>query len=124
MIRVLNIVLLVACGVGLIGVYALKYQSEGVASRRLELQTQIADQQDQLSVMRAEWAYVTQPGHIAPIVRRHAESLDLAQIRADQFISVDALPMRPAAMDPDALTALLESLDAGIDPIAALIEAN
>jgi len=124
MIRYLNILLAVACGVGLIGVYALKYQSEGVASRRVELEMKIAEQEDQLSLLRADWAYVTQPGYLQPIITRHAETLELAQIDARQFKSIDELPMRPASIDPDALTALLESLDSGVDPIAALIEAN
>ena len=124
MIRILNLLLAVACGLGLIGVYALKYQSEGVASRRVALETKIAEQEDQLSLLRADWAYVTQPGHIQPIISRHAETLGLAQISAKQFKSLDELPMRPAALNPDALTALLESLDSGVDPIAALIEAN
>ena len=124
MIRVLNFILFFACAFGLIGVYGLKYQSEGVASRRVTLESEIAAQEDELSLLRAEWAYVTQPGHIAPIVERHAESLGLAQLSAEQFKDIDDLPMRPAAIDPDALTALLESLDAGVDPIAALIEAN
>lgn len=124
MIRFLNIILMAACGVGLISVYALKFQSEGVASKRFELKTAITEQEHELSLLRAEWSYVTQPGYIAPIVVRHAEVLDLAQINAKQFISIADLPMRPAEIDPAALTQLLESLDAGVDPIAALIEAN
>ncbi len=124
MIRVLNVILAAACAVALIGVYGLKFQSEGVASRRVELQTQIAAQEDQLSLLRADWIYVNQPGRIEPIVARHAEALNLAVISARQFKSLDELPMRPAEIDPDALTDLIQSLDAGVDPIAALIEAN
>ena len=124
MIRYLNLILAVACGLGLIGVYALKYQSEGVASRRVALELKIADQEDQLSLLRADWAYVTQPGYLQPIITRHVDALELAQIDAKQFKSIDDLPMRPATLDPDALTSLLESLDSGVDPIAALIEAN
>jgi hypothetical protein len=124
MIRVLNILLAIACGVALIGVYGLKYQSEGVAARRMELRTQIAEQQDQLSLLRADWAYVNQPGYIEPIIARHEGTLNLAVIGASQFKSIEDLPMRPAAFEPDTLADLLRSLDAGVDPIAALIEAN
>ncbi len=124
MIRALNIVLAVACVLALIGVYGLKFQSEGVAGRQLALATEIASQHNQLSLLRADWAYVNQPGYLEPIIDRHAETLDLALLSAKQFKSIDDLPMRPARLDPDALTALLKSLESGVDPIAALIEAN
>ncbi len=124
MIRVLNTILAVACAVALIGVYGLKFQSEGVAGRKIELGQTIIDQQNQLSLLRADWAYVNQPSYIEPIIDRHAETLDLAIIGAKQFKSLDELPMRPAQLDPDALTVLLNSLETGVDPIAALIEAN
>ena len=124
MIRVLNIVLAVACVVALIGVYGLKFQSEGIASQKIELTDQIADQHNQLSLLRANWAYVNQPGYLEPIIDRHSDALDLAIIGAKQFKSIDDLPMRPEKPDPAALTALLKSLEAGVDPIAALIEAN
>ncbi len=124
MIRVLNILLALACGLALIGVYGLKYQSEGVASQRMELVAQIAAQQDRLSLLRADWAYVNQPGYVEPIIARHADMLNLVVIGARQFKSIEELPMRPAEFDPNALADLLHSLDAGVDPIAALIEAN
>lgn len=124
MIRVFNLVLALACVLALGGVYALKFQSEGIASRKLALESEIADQQDRLSLLRADWAYVNQPGYLEPIIDRHAENLGLAVIGASQFKSIDDLPMRPARPDPDALTALLQSLEIGVDPIAALIEAN
>lgn len=124
MIRALNLMLAIACMVALIGVYGLKFQSEGVAGRKIALEAEIADQQDQLSLLRADWAYVNQPGYLGPIVDRHAEALDLAIVSSRQFKSLDDLPMRPAKPDADALTALLQSLEAGVDPIAALIEAN
>ena len=124
MIRVLNILLSVACVLALIGVYGLKFQSEGIASQKLELQTTITEQQNQLSLIRADWAYLNQPNYLEPIIDRHAETLDLALISSKQYKSIDELPMRPAEPDPDALTELLRSLESGVDPIAALIEAN
>lgn len=129
MIRVLNIILAMACALALIGVYGLKFQSEGIAGSKLTLQSAIADQKEKLSLLQANWAYVNQPGSLEPIIDRHAKDLNLAIISAKQFKSVDDLPMRPAKLDPDALTTLLESLESGVDPntadpIAALIKAN
>ena len=124
MIRVLNVILGMACVLALIGVYGLKFQSEGIASLKLDLQNHIAEQQDHLSLIKADWAYLNQPGYLEPIIDRHAEDLDLALISSKQYKSIDDLPMRPAKPDADALTALLQSLESGVDPIAALIEAN
>lgn len=124
MIRVLNILLATTCVLALIGVYGLKFQSEGVAGRKIALATEIAEQENRLSLLRADWAYVNEPGYIEPIIARHQDTLGLAVIGARQFRSVDDLPMRPAPLDPEALTTLLQSLEAGVDPIAALIEAN
>jgi hypothetical protein len=124
MIRIFNIILAIACVLALTGVYGLKFQSEGIASQKITLTEQIADQHKQLALLRADWAYVNQPGYLEPIITRHADTLDLVIADAKQFKAIDDLPMRPAEPDADALTALLNSLEAGVDPIAALIEAN
>lgn len=124
MIRWLNVFLLLACVGALVGVYGLKFQSEEIAKRKADLTHTIASQEDELSLLRADWAYLNQPSHIEPIVNRHADVLNLAMIGPKQFMSVDDLPMRPEKPDAAALTALLKALESGVDPIAALIEAN
>ena len=126
MIRGLNVILLVVGVVALVGVYALKYQSGTIAADKAGIERKIAEQNAELSLLRADWAFVNQPGHIEPIVRRHEEVLQLAIAEPTQFKSFEDLPMRPKRVKPDeaALAALFEALAAGKDPIAALIEAN
>lgn len=125
MIRTLNIIMVCTSIAGLIGVYALKYTVEETASARAALERQIERQESELSLLQADWAYLNQPAHVAPIVVRHQAALGLEPVRQDQFGRLDQLPMRPVA-EPDtmALDALFESLEAGIDPIEQLIEAN
>lgn len=125
MIKGLNIFLMIASFFSLIGVYALKYQSVDVANSELALARKIDTQKGNLSLLRADWAYLNQPGHIEPIVVRFSDVLQMQNLVQEQFVSIDDLPMRPAATPDDgALTALFEALEAGVDPIAVLIEAS
>jgi hypothetical protein len=125
MIRILNVIMVCTSVVGLVGVYALKYSVEETASERSAVLQQIDRQEGELSLLKADWAYLNQPAHVAPIVTRHAEVLGLRATLQEQFGNFDALPIRPVAQnDTNALDALFESLEAGIDPIEQLIEAN
>ena len=72
---------------------------------------------------QADWAYLNQPSHIQPIVDRHSEALNLQIAAASQFGSFDDLPMRPQMrLDTESLDALFEAIEAGEDPIGALLE--
>jgi hypothetical protein len=125
MIRTLNVILTFTSALALIGVYGLKYSVEETAGEKAAIERQIERQEGQLSLLKADWAYLNQPAHVAPIVARHAEALGLVPIEPEQFGSFADLPMRPVvAKDTVALDSLFESLAAGVDPIEQLIEAN
>ncbi|MBB4051621.1 hypothetical protein GGR20_001257 [Devosia subaequoris] len=122
MIRNLNIFLLVVSVVMLAGVYALKFSIEGTASERTALAAQIEDQEGQLSLLKADWAVLNQPGHIDPIIKRHQDELAIIPVQQEQFGAFTALPMRPAKPDTAAMDALFSAISAGIDPIDAILE--
>lgn len=122
MIRGLNLVLFLMAGVALIGVYGLKYSSETIAGDKAAIEREIAQQKAELSLLEADWAYLTQPAHIEPIIIRHAEVLGLEPVSASQFGSIEDIPMRPDVVDDEALTELLMALDAGYDPIGDMLE--
>jgi hypothetical protein len=125
MIRTLNIILVCTSIAALIGVYALKYSVEETAAEKVALERTIDRQEGELSLLKADWAYLNQPAHVGPIIARHAEALGLVPTRPEQFGSIDDLPMRPVVQnDTAALDSLFESLEAGIDPIEQLIEAE
>lgn len=123
MIRGLNILLAITSLFALVGVYALKYRTVDTANEKLALERTIEKQESDLSLLKADWATLNQPGHIEPIVVRHADVLGLQVLQQEQFITIDDIPLRTAPPDADALTALFEALETGVDPIAALIEA-
>jgi hypothetical protein len=121
MIRALNIMLAITSIGALVGVYSLKYASEGVASDKSALLRQIDRQQADLSLLKADWAYLNQPANVAPIVNRHVAELNLQTLAQEQFGRFDTLPMRMKAPDTTALDSLFESLDSGVDPIQQII---
>ena len=121
MIRSLNILLVCSAICMLVAVYALKYSVEDVAAEKVSLQRQIERQQADLSLLKADWAYLNQPANVAPIVNRHVAELNLQMLSQDQFGGLDILPMRLKAPDTQALDTLFESLNSGVDPIQQII---
>lgn len=125
MIKTLNVIMVCTSLLGLVGVYALKFQVEDTASTKSALERRIERQQASLSLLEAEWAYLNQPTHVAPIVARHQAVLALEPTKPTQFAAMDTLPMRPVVQpDTTALDNLFQSLEEGIDPIEKLIEAS
>ena len=125
MIRLLNAIMVCTSVAGLVGVYALKYSVGETAGELAAIERQIERQEGELSLLKADWAFLNQPAHVAPIVARHAEVLGLRPTHQEQFGNFDALPMRPVVHnDVGALDALFESLESGVDPIEQLIKAN
>lgn len=122
MIRNLNIFLIFTSVLMLSGVYALKFSIENTASERTALIAEIDSQEGQLSLLKADEAVLNQPGHIEPIVRRHELALAIAPVKQEQFGAFADLPMRPAKPNTSAMDSLFESLEAGIDPIDAILE--
>lgn len=125
MIRTLNVIMICTSLAALVGVYALKYSVEETAAHKAAIERQIDRQEGELSLLKADWAYLNQPSHIAPIVARHADALGLAPTQQKQFGNLEDLPMRPVVpQDTAALDTLFEALESGVDPIGQLIEAN
>jgi hypothetical protein len=120
-IRALNILLGITSVCALVGVYALKYSVEDTAAQKSSLQRQIDRQQADLSLLKADWAFLNQPANVAPVVTRHLAALNLQSLSQDQFGGFDGLPMRMKAPDAGALDSLFQSLNSGVDPIQQLI---
>lgn len=122
MIRNLNIILIFVSVLVLSGVYALKFSIEHTASERTALIAQIDSQEGELSLLKADEAVLSQPGYIEPIVRRHELALAIAPVKQEQFGAFADLPMRPAKPNSSAMDSLFLSLEAGVDPIDAILE--
>lgn len=125
MIRTLNVLLLGTSILALIGVYSLKFSVEETAADKAAIERRIDQQNGELSLLKADWAYLNQPGHVAPIVRRHADVLGLVPITQTQFGSFEGLPMRVAPPNDAALDELFLALASGFDPAGeSIVEGN
>jgi hypothetical protein len=122
MIRNLNIILIFTSVIMLAGVYTLKFSIEHTASERTALAAQIESQEGDLSLLKADWAVLNQPGHIDPIVKRHQVALAIGPVKQKQFGAFQDIPMRPVKPNNAEMDALFQSLEAGIDPIDAILE--
>ena len=119
----LNLVLAVISVLAVVAVYSQKHVAELTAEEIGRINSAIGRQQADLSILRADWAYLNQPTQIQPIIERHNEVLGLQIAKAAQFGNFDDLPMRPQQrLDTDSLNALFETIEAGEDPIGSLLE--
>lgn len=121
MIRTINVLFVITSICALVGVYALKYTVEETAGEKAAIQRQIERQQADLSLLKADWAFLNQPANVGPIVTRHVADLNLQPLAQEQFGRFDGLPMRLKAPDSASLDSLFEALDSGVDPIQQLI---
>ena len=121
MIRTLNVILVATSIAALVGVYALKYSVGETAAEKSAIQREIERQQADLSLLKADWAFLNQPANVAPIVTRHVAELNLQTLAQEQFGRFETLPMRMKAPDTNALDSLFQSLNSGVDPIQQII---
>lgn len=119
----LNIVLAIISVLAVVAVYSQKHFAELTAEEIAAIESEIAKQQADLSILKADWAYLNQPTHIQPIVDRHNDVLNLQVADAEQFGRFEDIPMRPQErLDTESLDALFEAVEQGEDPIGSLLE--
>ena len=89
MSRITSVIVLCMLVGAAIATYAQKHEA-GLAQARAEaLEADIADMRDDIAILRAEWATLTDPARIESIV---AEHLDLVPVEHDRFVAIDDLP--------------------------------
>jgi cell division protein FtsL len=110
MMRVLNIVVIVALVLAASWVYKIKFEATEQAERLAKLRGEIRRERDVIASLRAEWSKLDSPARIQGLARRH---LDLKPIGTRQFEMLENLPQRvPQVITPPAE----EPVSALIDP--------
>jgi hypothetical protein len=103
--RIFNLLLLVAMIIGAAVTYDMKHKAEMAADRVARLQADIAKEKDQIAVLRAEWALLTQPARLQSVVDKYADYFKLQPFSPKQIATIDDIPMKqgPTVVPSDAL---------------------
>jgi hypothetical protein len=98
MIRLATLLWIAIAGAMGYGLYQLKHEVMTLEAELGRLNRQIVREQENIHVLRAEWAYTNQPQRLQSLAARH---LDLVPMTPRQFGRLDNLPAPPpSAMPP------------------------
>lgn len=107
----LMIIGLLVVGVLAVGVYRAKMGASETGARTAKLEAEVKKAADDINVLKAEEAYLSQPSRIGPIAR---DRLGLSPATPDQFTApeqlarrVEAARTQPDPVDPAAGTTML-----------------
>lgn len=112
--RAFNIVLLTLAVVGAVVTFNMKHRAEMAAEHVAKLQAGIAKEKDAITLLKAEWSVLTQPGRLQEVVQAYADHFQLVPFSPQQIARIEDIPLRPtpasAGPAPDSA-----------DPLAALL---
>jgi cell division protein FtsL len=96
MLRFLNIAMIVALVGSAVYAYSIKYQTSYRAEQIAKTKLEIKAEHDAISVLRAEWSFLTRPERIQQLSERY---LDLQPLTLDKIVGARALPERAPRVD-------------------------
>jgi hypothetical protein len=96
MIRILNIIAICALVGSAIYAYSIKYRTILHAETVARLKADIKEQQDEIGLLRADWAHLTRPERIQSLTEKLTELQPLA---LNQIVKADALPDKAPPID-------------------------
>ena len=114
MIRWLQAVSVIAAVGAAIVVFQVKYRAEAVAEHAADLEREINQEREAISLLDAEWSLLIQPARVQDLVERHAERLKLQPLDPGQITTLERLPMRPTGPAPEDESALSSILEEGL----------
>ena len=92
MIRPTVVIGLILLAIMVTGLFELKYEVRDLSQQNDMLRHKIAEEQETLRVLHAEWSFLNQPDRIQALVARY---LDLDTPLASQIGGLDRIPLRP-----------------------------
>jgi len=108
MVRLLNLLAILALVGSAIYAYSIKYETIFHAEKIAELKHQIKDEEDSIGMLKAEWAHVTRPERVQLLSEK---LLDLQPLALSQIVGPEALPEK--GMRVDEIGRKLEALGLG-----------
>jgi len=96
MVRLLNLFAILALVGSAIYAYSIKYETILHAEKIVELKHQIKNEEDAISMAKAEWAHVSRPERVRLLADK---LLDLQPLALNQIVGPDALPEKGMRID-------------------------
>ena len=100
--------------------YSVKYKVQALKDQLADTHRQIAEQQEALHVVRAEWAYLTRPQRVSELAEKHTA---LIFLQGQQMITLAGIPYAPLpAMEDNAVIPAALAMPPQDEPESALRE--
>lgn len=99
-IRIINVLLVLAMIAGAVITYNLKHDTERAAARVARLHTAIAREREAIAYLKAEWSVLSQPGRLQQLIARYQDHFRLEPFAASQVATLDEIPLRAVNMEP------------------------
>ncbi|WP_374305430.1 hypothetical protein [Methylocella sp.] len=96
MVRILNVLAVLALIGSAIYAYSIKYDTIFHAEKIAKLKHQIKAEQDRVATLKAEWSHLTRPERVQMLADKF---LDLQPLALRQIVALDALPRRVERSD-------------------------
>jgi hypothetical protein len=113
-VRIVNVVLIVAMVAGAVVTYNLKHQTEKAANRVARLHAGIAKEHEAIAFLKAEWSMLSQPARLQQLIARYQEHFKLEPFAANQVATLDEIPIRPGSVAPETGVATVADAAAGV----------
>jgi hypothetical protein len=114
MLRLLNIVAVVALIGSAVYAYSIKYQTAYRAEQIAKTKIEIKQERDAIAVLRADWAYMTRPERLQPLADKYLP--DLKPLQVTQIASAASLPQKTHG---DSIGAKLSEIGLGLSATPA-----
>jgi len=94
-LRTFDIIMIAAMLVAATVTYTIKYDAEKQIAVIAKLKRQIDSEKDTITLLRADWALMNQPGRLQSLVGVYEKELNLQPIEAEQLLlGVNEIPER------------------------------
>lgn len=116
MLRILNIIAILALVGSAAYAYSIKYRTSYRAEQIAKTRIEIKQERDAIAVLRAEWAFMTRPERLQQLSDKHLANLKPLEVT--QIVSAQSLPDKTRV---DSIGKKLDALglSAAATPIAA-----
>jgi hypothetical protein len=111
-LRILNLIVIVALVLAAAYVYRIKFDSTVQAERLAKIRSEVRRERDSIAALRAEWGELDNPARIEALTKRY---LQIKPVAPTQFDSLDRLPDHPPPFikpdSPDPIGVMIENLE-------------